>query len=169
MNYKCKIIAQLVKLTILITILTFLGNVLIIGQLPWFFEKAGDCGLESDITICGDEKPSLYLDEAEYIATGSWTFPFLRKLISSYFGEESTRTTSFEFLRKIMNPYFKADCGSKRDIILFTNEELSRCNGEDNQELYLAILGVVYDVTKGKKHYGPGESYHAFIGKRNEI
>ncbi|KAL7305121.1 hypothetical protein TKK_0002527 [Trichogramma kaykai] len=30
--------------------------------------------------------------------------------------------------------------------------------------LYLAILGQVFDVTSGAKHYGPNKSYHAFTG-----
>lgn len=34
---------------------------------------------------------------------------------------------------------------------------------EDN--LYLAVLGSIYDVTEGKKHYGKGSPYNYFIGK----
>ncbi|VDO46663.1 unnamed protein product, partial [Brugia timori] len=30
---------------------------------------------------------------------------------------------------------------------------------------YLAILGRIYDVQKGAKHYGPGGSYHFFAGR----
>lgn len=49
---------------------------------------------------------------------------------------------------------------------LFTSDELAQYDGEANSKgLYLAILGKVYDVSKGKKHYGPGGSYHFFVGK----
>ncbi|XP_022918118.1 neuferricin homolog [Onthophagus taurus] len=48
---------------------------------------------------------------------------------------------------------------------LFTPEELSLCSGVDKKHLYLAILGNVFDVSKGSKHYGPGKTYNCFIGK----
>lgn len=32
--------------------------------------------------------------------------------------------------------------------------------------IYLALLGRIYDVTRGKKHYGPGGGYHFFSGKK---
>ncbi|XP_035779085.1 neuferricin homolog [Anopheles albimanus] len=47
---------------------------------------------------------------------------------------------------------------------LFSEAELSEHNGIASESLYLVILGYVYDVTKGAKHYGPGESYHMFVG-----
>ncbi|CAG9803024.1 unnamed protein product [Chironomus riparius] len=50
-------------------------------------------------------------------------------------------------------------------IPMFTAEELKQFNGEgDNKKLYLAIMGEIFDVTRGEKHYGPGESYHTFVG-----
>ncbi|XP_048450118.1 neuferricin-like, partial [Rhincodon typus] len=51
-------------------------------------------------------------------------------------------------------------------IRLFTKSELSRYTGEKGSPgLYLAILGQVFDVKKGKKHYGPGGSYSFFSGR----
>jgi len=49
---------------------------------------------------------------------------------------------------------------------LWTVEELSMYNGT-NEELpiLLAILGSVFDVTKGRSHYGPGGGYHHFAGR----
>ncbi|XP_070491849.1 neuferricin [Chironomus tepperi] len=50
-------------------------------------------------------------------------------------------------------------------IPMFTAEELKQYNGEgDNKILYLAIMGEIFDVTRGEKHYGPGQSYHSFVG-----
>lgn len=46
---------------------------------------------------------------------------------------------------------------------IFTTSELKQYTNLENG-LYLSILGQVFDVTKGEKHYGPGENYHAFTG-----
>lgn len=48
---------------------------------------------------------------------------------------------------------------------LYTKEELSKYKGENGSPVYLAVLGHVYDVTKGMKHYGPGGGYEFFAGK----
>lgn len=48
---------------------------------------------------------------------------------------------------------------------LFTARELAKYNGEGDHGLYLGLLGRVYDVEKGRKHYGPGGGYHFFAGK----
>ncbi|KAM9846788.1 neuferricin [Aulostomus maculatus] len=47
---------------------------------------------------------------------------------------------------------------SKRELTLYDGEE-------DSKGLYLAILGQVFDVHKGLKHYGPGGAYHLMAGK----
>lgn len=54
---------------------------------------------------------------------------------------------------------------SEANVRLFTVEELSQFDGVHNKELYLSILGSVYDVSKGKKHYGPDGSYNYFVGE----
>lgn len=52
------------------------------------------------------------------------------------------------------------------DVKLFTADELSKYDGEENSiGLYLSIMGSVYDVQRGAKHYGIGGSYHFFAGK----
>lgn len=48
---------------------------------------------------------------------------------------------------------------------LYTENELSKYNGVDSDLLYLSLLGKIYDVTKGSKHYGPGSNYNIFIGR----
>lgn len=52
----------------------------------------------------------------------------------------------------------------KTDKRLLTVEELANFDGIHSKELYLSILGSVYDVTKGAKHYGPDGSYNYFVG-----
>ncbi|XP_031713412.1 neuferricin isoform X2 [Anarrhichthys ocellatus] len=48
---------------------------------------------------------------------------------------------------------------------LLSRRELSLYDGEEgSQGLYLAILGQVFDVLKGHKHYGPGGAYHFMTG-----
>lgn len=50
--------------------------------------------------------------------------------------------------------------------LLLSQEELKSYDGTGlSKELYVAILGSVYDVSSGRKHYGPGGSYSFFSGK----
>ncbi|GAX80923.1 hypothetical protein CEUSTIGMA_g8358.t1 [Chlamydomonas eustigma] len=48
---------------------------------------------------------------------------------------------------------------------LFTSEQLSSYNGEQGKPVYLAVRGVVYDVTDGTSFYGPGGAYSVFAGR----
>ncbi|GMI67493.1 membrane-associated progesterone binding protein 4 [Hibiscus trionum] len=49
---------------------------------------------------------------------------------------------------------------------LFSAEELALYNGtDDSLPILLGILGSVFDVTKGKSHYGVGGGYHHFAGR----
>lgn len=50
-------------------------------------------------------------------------------------------------------------------VRLLTKRELSLYDGkEGSRGVYLAVLGQVFDVHKGHKHYGPGGSYHFMAG-----
>ncbi|KAM7464307.1 hypothetical protein LguiA_032428 [Lonicera macranthoides] len=49
---------------------------------------------------------------------------------------------------------------------LFEAQELSFYNGsDDGLPILLGILGSVFDVTKGKSHYGAGGGYNHFAGR----
>ncbi|KAL4660591.1 neuferricin [Arapaima gigas] len=49
---------------------------------------------------------------------------------------------------------------------LLREDELCRYRGETGSPgLYLSLLGHVFDVSKGRRHYGPGGGYHFFAGK----
>ncbi|XP_032881200.1 neudesin [Amblyraja radiata] len=51
-------------------------------------------------------------------------------------------------------------------VRLFTDEELAKYNGgEDNQPIYMAIKGVVFDVTLGKEFYGKDAPYNTLAGR----
>ena len=52
-----------------------------------------------------------------------------------------------------------------KDVVL-TPLELSKYDGaEGNKGPYLGFLGYVFDVEKGREHYGPGGGYEFFAGK----
>ncbi|XP_057676704.1 neuferricin [Corythoichthys intestinalis] len=49
---------------------------------------------------------------------------------------------------------------------LLNSHELSLYDGKEGSKgIYLAILGQVFDVREGRKHYGPGGAYHFLAGK----
>ncbi|RHX97747.1 hypothetical protein DYB28_000988 [Aphanomyces astaci] len=51
----------------------------------------------------------------------------------------------------------------QREVRL-SRQELASYNGVDKSKLYLAILGQVFDVTAGARHYGVNGAYRHFIG-----
>lgn len=51
----------------------------------------------------------------------------------------------------------------------FTKEILKTYTGKNNKPIYLSILGNIFDVSKAKKYYGPGENYNVFTGKLDFI
>ncbi|XP_039249473.1 neuferricin-like [Styela clava] len=61
----------------------------------------------------------------------------------------------------------KSSISEKTNDRLFTKEELWNHyrGGKDSKGLYLAILGKVYDVSKGAKFYEPGGGYDFFAGR----
>ena len=53
----------------------------------------------------------------------------------------------------------------RADFRLFIPEELARYRGRPGDPgLYLALLGRVYDVSSGRRHYEPGAHYSGFAG-----
>jgi len=54
----------------------------------------------------------------------------------------------------------------KGGLKVFTKEELAKYDGSDGSPgLYIALLGEVFNVKKGKQYYGPGGGYSFFSGK----
>ena len=48
----------------------------------------------------------------------------------------------------------------------FTREQLQAFDGTDsNKPIYIALDGLVYDVTAGREYYQVGGSYHDLAGK----
>lgn len=55
---------------------------------------------------------------------------------------------------------------ASKPVRLFTEEELRKYDGsEDDQPIYMAVKGVVFDVSKGKEFYGKDAPYNALVGK----
>lgn len=54
---------------------------------------------------------------------------------------------------------------SEPAIRVLTADELAKFDGIQNEKLYLSILGMVFDVSKGAKHYQAGASYNYFVGE----
>uniref|UniRef100_UPI00398E936D neudesin n=1 Tax=Pristiophorus japonicus TaxID=55135 RepID=UPI00398E936D len=51
-------------------------------------------------------------------------------------------------------------------VRLFTDADLAKYNGqEENQPIYMAIKGVVFDVTLGKDFYGRDAPYNVLVGR----
>ena len=65
-------------------------------------------------------------------------------------------------LGRSISPFSSSPSGVTR---LVTAEELSRHDGNQDPTLWLAILGEVFDVTKGERHYGAEGGYKGFVGK----
>ncbi|XP_077138417.1 neudesin [Ranitomeya variabilis] len=54
----------------------------------------------------------------------------------------------------------------RKPVRLFTDEDLARYNGEqEDQPIYMAVKGAVFDVSAGKEFYGKGAPYNALAGK----
>ncbi|MEE6514988.1 hypothetical protein FKM82_023457 [Ascaphus truei] len=53
-----------------------------------------------------------------------------------------------------------------KPVRLFTDQDLARYSGEqDDQPIYMAVKGTVFDVTAGKEFYGKAAPYTALTGK----
>lgn len=64
------------------------------------------------------------------------------------------------FLNHIINYLFNYN----HKIKLFSVEELKKYNGIDRPDLYLAVVGNIYNVSGKSQFYGPGQTYNFFVG-----
>jgi len=91
--------------------------------------------------------------------------------IDNYSPFNEVLETDEELLAKLkaqkVKPSEKETSGTTKDgIKVFSEEELKKyTGGPDSPGLYIALLGVVYDVSKGSQYYGPGGGYSFFAGR----
>ncbi|XP_070773094.1 neuferricin [Enoplosus armatus] len=70
------------------------------------------------------------------------------------------------FLPRDWSVKFGNESSQGPPVRLLSRRELSLYDGEEGSKgLYLALLGQVFDVHKGHRHYGPGGAYHFMAGK----
>jgi len=85
----------------------------------------------------------------------------------------SQRDTIVSFLSVCPLPWFDnaGQSASLHSVVrttsdaVFSQKDLAMYDGSDSSTAtYLAILGSVYDVSSGRRHYGPDGSYSFFSG-----
>ena len=54
---------------------------------------------------------------------------------------------------------------AEENALTMTAQELTFFTGEDDSPLYICISGRIYDVSAGRKFYGPDGNYHGFVGR----
>jgi len=70
-----------------------------------------------------------------------------------------------ELIEKLRKQAAVRESGSS-GIKIYSVEELKKYDGSPGSPgLYIALLGVVYDVAKGAQYYGPGGGYSFFAGR----
>ncbi|KAJ8985988.1 hypothetical protein NQ317_013872 [Molorchus minor] len=82
-------------------------------------------------------------------------------ILSFYYGDKSTDIISSLFSVVVSSKTLSNSTTRK----LFTKKQLKLYNGVDKPELYISILGRIFDVTRGIKHYGPNQQYNIFVGR----
>lgn len=91
---------------------------------------------------------------------------YIDKIYSRYFAKIYSRQTWLS--KNIIDLIYFGLNGNSSGQRIFTAGELKQYTNLENG-LYLSILGQVFDVTKGQKHYGPGGNYHVFTGNYKSL
>ncbi|GFR72107.1 neuferricin-like [Elysia marginata] len=92
------------------------------------------------------------------------TFGILFCIFAYLYDPKTCRTYVRALLRFVNGGEEHSDDRLKLTVTVFSREELSKYKGMNGGDVYLALLGNVYDVTRGRKHYGPGGGYSFFSG-----
>ncbi|GAB6027666.1 hypothetical protein CHUAL_001907 [Chamberlinius hualienensis] len=87
--------------------------------------------------------------------------PFIIDVAAAIFHPGTTSTAATSAQSSVTtSPQSETSANTER---LFTSEEFKAYSGEKG--LYLCILGLVYDVSKGERFYAKGKTYHGFTGR----
>ncbi|KAK7354896.1 hypothetical protein VNO80_14138 [Phaseolus coccineus] len=112
--------------------------------------------VRSDNAVMGDDVERSY----DYVSVSETELNMSLKALatSPLFGI----TVLVVFLAFLLRFYIKFDTAER----LFSGQELALFNGSDEGlPVLLGILGSVFDVTKGKSHYGSRGGYNRFAGR----
>ena len=69
-----------------------------------------------------------------------------------------------DFIEPLLGGSQKQSQKSASGDRLFTKDELKDYDGKTKSQIYLAVVGNVYDVTKGERFYAAGNHYGGFSG-----
>lgn len=94
----------------------------------------------------------------KYMHDAAAKFPILVSFFKWFHGAKGSNPRSDHVDLKDASP--KVDTNR-----VFTKEELAKYKGEDGADIYIALMGRVFDVTRGRDFYGPGGGYSFFSGK----
>lgn len=67
--------------------------------------------------------------------------------------------------QKAINQVSTPSSSSKKGIIMSATELAKHDGSDPNIPVYIVILGRIYDVEKGRRHYGKGSGYNVFAGR----
>lgn len=127
----------------------------------------GTCGLDVGPFLRRKNAgcPRRNLTSNVIVTSVNWQLRMFTKIIvaSTLAGLVSLFIADYHFYLNYVNLILAANNEGK-GTRLFYQEELKEYNGVVRPELYLVILGKVYNVTSGKNHYGPNQAYHVFVG-----
>lgn len=91
------------------------------------------------------------------IVTETWTWGLYQ-----YFDT----TKVLDMHEPVLDPYWAFGGVDIRRARWFNDKELARYDGsEEGKPIYLAVRGLVFDVSTGTRFYGPGQAYNFFAGK----
>lgn len=63
----------------------------------------------------------------------------------------------------------KEEAPSEKKIQIISQDELKVANGIDSPNLWLSMLGRVYDVSAGPQYYSKDSQYHVFVGRDSPV
>ena len=86
-------------------------------------------------------------------------------LLSLFLGIVSLLATRFNF--NFFPPQYRTGHSLPDGLQVFTKEQLAAFDGSASETslIYLAIVGHVYDVSRGRQFYGPSGGYSGFAAK----
>ncbi|XP_043911342.1 neudesin [Protopterus annectens] len=68
--------------------------------------------------------------------------------------------------RSAEEPKLKIKPPDRHPVRLFTEEEIAKYDGQEEEHpIYMAVKGVVFDVSTGNEFYAKGAPYNALVGK----